>query len=138
MKDSLAPGLAMTRRHEIDRDRTIDFMGEDLRVYATPSMTLDIERTCRDLIFENLDEGEDSVGARIELDHLGATLLGMWVDVTATVADVDGRRVTLQAEVRDALDQVGKAIHVRYVVDIERQKQRLQAKAAKVKEMGEG
>lgn len=138
MKPSLATGVGVTRRFTIDADRTIDFMGEDLRVYATPSMVLDIERTCRDLVFEHLDDGEDTVGAHVSIDHMGATLLGMWVDVAATIAEVDGRRVTLEVDVHDALDQVGKATHVRFVIDVARQKQRLEAKAAKAKELGEG
>lgn len=136
MKDSLAVGLSTTRRIDIDKPRTIDFMGDELRVYATPSMARDVEVTCRDLIFENLDEGEDTVGARIEVDHLGATLLDSWVDVTVKVVEIDGRRVTLEAEVKDPLDVVGKARHVRFVIDKERQRQRLEAKAAKLKEGG--
>jgi predicted thioesterase len=136
MKDTLAKGLTTKRRVAIDKDRTIGYMGEELRVYATPWMARDIELTCRDMVFENLDDGEDSVGARIEVDHLGATLVNSWVDVTATVVDVDGRRVTLEIEVVDPLDVVGKARHVRFVIDKERQRARLEAKAAKLKEVG--
>jgi predicted thioesterase len=136
MKDTLAKGLTTKRRVAIDKDRTIGYMGEELRVYATPWMARDIELTCRDMVFENLDDGEDSVGARIEVDHLGATLVNSWVDVTATVVDVDGRRVTLEIEVEDPLDVVGKARHVRFVIDKERQRARLEAKAAKLKEVG--
>jgi len=44
MKPSLQPGLTSVKRIPIDRDRTISFMGEDARVYATPSMIMDIER----------------------------------------------------------------------------------------------
>ena len=91
MKDTLAVGLTTTRRVDIDKDRTISFMGEALRVYATPAMARDIELTCRDLVFEHLDDGEDTVGARIEVDHLGASLLGSWVDVTATIVEIDGQ-----------------------------------------------
>ena len=46
MKESLQPGLETTQRITVDTDRTIGFMGEDFRVYSTPSMVLDIERTC--------------------------------------------------------------------------------------------
>lgn len=136
MKDTLAVGLTTTRRIAIDKQRTIDFMGDELRVYATPWMARDIEVTCRDLIFENLDDGEDTVGARIEVDHLGATLLDSWVDVMVTVVDIDSRRVTLEAEVKDPLDVVGKSRHVRFVIDVERQRARLEAKAVKLKESG--
>lgn len=137
MKDSLNKGLETTHRYEIDRDRTISFMGEELRVYGTPWMARDIEEACRLLTMEHLDDGEDSVGARIEVDHLGASLLGSWVDVTAKVIDRDGRRITFEVEVNDPLDQVGKARHVRFVIDKDRQKGRLESKAQKLKEMGE-
>ena len=46
MKPSLQAGVSMTRRISIDRDRTIGFMGEDARVYATPSMIMDQCRPC--------------------------------------------------------------------------------------------
>ena len=132
----LKAGLSKTRRFTIDKERTIGFMGEELRVYATPSMVLDIERTCRDFLNEHQKEGEDSVGARVEIDHLGPTLLGMWVDVTAKIAAVEGPRVTFEVEVKDALDTVGRAKHIRFIVDKARQKQRLEAKAAKAKAAG--
>jgi fluoroacetyl-CoA thioesterase len=133
MKSGLEKDVSRTQRFVVDAERTIGFMGDTLRVYATPSMVRDIERTCREFLGEFLDEGENSVGARIEVDHLGPTLIGMWVDVTATVAAIDGRRVNYDVEVRDALDVVGKARHVRFVVDLDKQRQRLEAKAEKVK-----
>jgi predicted thioesterase len=134
MTPDLAKGITTTRRFDVGTDSTIGFMGEALRVYGTPWMMRDIERTCRDFLDTYLDESENSVGARIELDHLGPTLLDMWVDITATVTDIEGRRVTFEVEVRDALDTVGRARHVRFVVDLARQKERLEAKAAQVAE----
>jgi predicted thioesterase len=133
MKTELAPGMSRTRRFEVDDGRTIGFMGDALRVYATPSMVRDIEVACRDFLGEYLSEGENSVGARIEVDHLGPTLIGMWVDVVASVASVEGRRVVFEVEVRDALDVVGRGKHVRFVVDLDKQRRRLESKAAKVK-----
>jgi predicted thioesterase len=133
MKSSLAKGLSTTKRFTVDRDRTISFMGEEMRVYATPSMVRDVEHTCLDFLKQHLDEGENSVGARVEIDHLGPTLLDMPVDVTATIADIDGRRVTFEVEVKDAIETVGKARHVRFVVDLARQKSRLEQKRDKVK-----
>ena len=93
MSDTLAPGLTATRRVEVDAKRTISFMGDDCRVYSTPNLLYDIEMTCRDLLLEHIDAGKDSVGTRVELDHLGATLLGMWVEITVTLAEVNGGAV---------------------------------------------
>jgi predicted thioesterase len=132
MKDSLAVGLAKTRRIIVDEPRTIDFMGEALRVYATPALLRDIEHTCRDLLLEHGEAGEDSVGTRIELDHTAATLLGQWVDITVTVAAVDGRRVSFEVGAADAVEPVAKGRHGRFVVDIAKTGERLKAKAAKL------
>ncbi len=136
MKDSLAAGIATTRRFEIDKERTIDFMGEEMRIYSTPSLLRDIEQTCREFLLDYLDEGEDTVGVRVELDHMAATLLGMNVEINAAVTEVEGRRVTIEVEVMDPLDVAGKAVHTRFVVDTAKQYERLKAKAAKAAEAG--
>ena len=138
MKDSLATGITATRRVEIDEARTIDFLGEELRIYSTPSLLLDIEQHCRDLILQHLDQAEDTVGVRVELDHMGATLLGMAVDMSATVIEIQGRRITLQVEASDPLETVAKAKHVRFVIDVAKQAQRIEEKAAKAAKIGEG
>lgn len=138
MKPGLTVGMSRTRRYEVDKDRTIGFMGEALRVYATPSMTRDMEVTCRDFLMEFLEDGENSVGARIELDHMGPSLLGAQVEVTATVAEIDRRKVEFTFEVRDELDQVGKGRHIRFVVTLDKQRERLEAKRARMKEAKNG
>jgi fluoroacetyl-CoA thioesterase len=131
MKPSLKTGISATRRFTVDRDRTIDFMGEKARVYATPILVRDIEHTCRDLLLEHLDPGEDSVGTRVEIDHLAATLLGMQVEITVKVVDVQGRSVTLEVTGRDGVDDICRGKHGRFVVDVAKTEQRLAAKAQK-------
>ncbi|ROR32495.1 thioesterase family protein [Inmirania thermothiophila] len=131
MKDSLRAGVATTRRVEIDAGRTIDFMGEDCRVYATPELVRDIEVTCRELLLEHLDAGEDSVGAHVSVDHTAPTLLGMWVDIEARISEVKGRLVTFEITARDPVEEVAKGRHVRFVVDVAKTAERLRAKAAR-------
>jgi predicted thioesterase len=131
MKQSLRPGVARLNRIVVDRDRTIGFMGEEARVYSTPSLVRDVEYTCRDLILEHTDAGEDSVGTEISLKHAAPTLLGMTVEITVTVMAVDGRRVAFEAVVKDELDEVSRGTHSRFVVDIAKTIERLKAKAAR-------
>ena len=133
MKPSLAPGLTFTRHVTVDTARTIAFMGEEGRVYATPALIADIEYTCRDGILDHLDPGEDSVGTRVELDHLAATLPGMVVEITVTVAEVKGRLVTFDVNARDPLDEIGRGRHIRFVVDVRKTQDRLRAKAARAR-----
>ena len=132
MRSTLEPGTSRTERITIDRDRTIGFLGEEMRLYSTPSMVRDVEYTCLRLIQEHLDEGESSVGTHVALDHLAATPLGQWVDVEVTVSEVDGRKVALLANVRDAVEQVGRGEHVRFVIDVEKHRKRLHKKLAQL------
>ena len=131
MKTSLTLGTSLKRRIEIDRNRTIDFMGDELRVYSTPSMVSDMEYTCRDLIMDHAEEDEDSVGTHVSVDHLAPTLLGMWVDVTATVTAVEGSRISFDVEVRDTIEQIGHGQHIHFMINKEKQAGRLRKKAAR-------
>lgn len=131
MKDSLQPGVSVSRRLVIDKERTIGFMGEEGRVYATPSLVRDIEHTCRDLLLAHSDKGEDSVGMDVSVRHIAPTLSGMGVDITATIAAVDGRKVTFDISARDDLESIGEGRHTRFVVDVAKTLERLKAKAAK-------
>lgn len=131
MSATLQPGLTATRRVDVDAGRTISFMGDDCRVYSTPNLLYDIEMASRDLILQHVEAGKDSVGTRVELDHVGATLLGMWVDITVTVTEVNGPAITLEFTARDALEEVARGKHSRFVVGVEKTAQRLKAKQAK-------
>ena len=132
MKPSLRPGLSRVNRITIDRERTIGFMGEEARTYATPAMIRDIEYTCRDLIVEHADPGEDSVGMEVAVKHLAPTLMGMTVEIAVRVIAVDGRKVSFEATVKDELDQVGVGTHTRFVVEKAKTFERLKAKAARL------
>jgi len=131
MKATLVPGLTANRTVEVDRDRSIGFMGDAARVYATPKLVHDIEACARDLLLAHLDPGEDTVGTRVEIDHLAATPMGMSVEISVVVASVAGRAVTLDVTARDALDQVCRGRHHRYVVDVAATQARIAAKARK-------
>jgi predicted thioesterase len=106
-------------------------MGEKARVYATPMLVRDVEVACRDLLLAHLDAGEDSVGTRIELDHLAATLQGMPVELDVELVELKGRAVTFKVEGRDSVDPICRATHQRFIVDIAQTEKRLASKAAK-------
>jgi len=131
MKPSLKTGLAASRDFTVDAPRTIDFMGEDARVYATPMLVRDIEVACRELLLEHLDPGEDSVGTRVEIDHLAATLLGMKVTIEATLAELKGRAAVFDVVASDGIDTICRGRHTRFIANVEQVKQRLKQKQAK-------
>lgn len=131
MKDTIKPGMSATRRIEVDTPRTIDFLGENLRVYATPELVRDFEIVCREFLLDHTDPGEDSVGTGISVTHGGATLRGMTVDITVTVSKIDGRLVTFDLLARDPIEEISRGSHGRFVVEVDKLRQRVAGKAAK-------
>ena len=136
MKKSLVAGIRRVEHTAVDESNTIDFLGDELRVYSTPSMVNDVEYACWRLIDEHLDPGETSLGVHVEVNHLGATPIGHRVEIAVTVQSVDGRRVTLGAEVRDAVEVVGRGTHVRVVTEVDRLRPRVGSKRERLAAAG--
>ena len=133
MKNTLKSGVTRQVSVPIDASRTIDFLGEQLRVYATPALVRDFEVLCRDLLLEHCDIGEDSVGTGISVSHTGATLLGMSVTLRAEVKEIDRRLVKFALSAHDGVESVSTGEHTRAVVEVEKLRTRLAAKAAAAK-----
>lgn len=132
MKTTLKSGLAAKRAFSVGRDSTIGFMGEDARVYATPMLVRDIEITCRDLLAAHLDGGEDSVGTKVEIEHLAPTLEGMNVTIDARLAELNGRAAVFEITASDGVDQICRGRHARFIVAVEQTRKRLGAKRGKL------
>ena len=136
MPDTLSPGLKTRKRYEIDERRTTNHQGEGLGVYATPAMVLDVEVTCNELVRPLLDEGQATVGTRVEIDHLAPTPSGAWVEVQAELVEVDDRKLAFDVVIVDAVEQVGRAKHKRFIVDTDRARKRLGEKWKKIEAAG--
>jgi len=135
VKNSLVAGISTTTKILVDRERTIAFMGDEGRVYGTPSMILDIEYIARNWLLDHLDDNEDTVGTHISLDHVAATVENDSIEITLTVEEINGRAIKLIAQVKDSLEVVGKGVHNRFVVDKEKTFERLEAKRHKIESL---
>jgi len=124
---------ATGRRHLLVTPETaIDFLGDErARVLSTPHMIAWMEWAARDAILPFLDEKEDSLGTWVDVRHLAATPVGMSVEFTAEVTEVNGRRVMFRVEARDEKELIGEGRHERFVADIPRLVAALAAKKAK-------
>ena len=58
------------------------------------------------------------------------------VKIEPTRIEVKGPKVVFDVEIHDALDQVGKSRHIRFMIDKGGQQGRLEKKRAKAKEAG--
>jgi fluoroacetyl-CoA thioesterase len=130
MKPSLKPGLEHRKKITVDEARVISFMGDDCRVYATPRIISDVEYACRDFLLGHLDPGEDSVGTKVNWEHVGPALLGAEVTISVKLTNLDGRRATFEAKVDDGADAVARGTHERFIVDVQKVRERLLKKKA--------
>ena len=131
MKQTLRKDLSFTKDLVVDESRCIGFMGREGMVYATPKMVSDVEYACRDWLVGHLDAGEDSVGTHVTIDHLAATPLGLKVSIEVRVKEVDRRKVAFEFSVRDPVEECGRGVHVRFVVENAKTHARLAEKRKK-------
>jgi predicted thioesterase len=87
--------------HTVTAEHTALAVGSgDLAVLGTPVVLAWCEEaTCAAL---DLEASQTSVGARVELEHLTASLVDTVVTATATVIHTDGRLVRFQVAALDA------------------------------------
>lgn len=111
-------GLSATRLIDVDQERVISFMGPNLRVYSTPSVLQDIEMASRDLLLSVLEDGQDSVGSHVSLEHMGAVALHGTATISTHIIKLEKRRVTFEATVTAGGREIARATHIRTIVAV--------------------
>lgn len=91
-----------------------------VKVFATPMMIALIEKAACLSIDPYLEEGQSSVGTRIDVSHCSATPMGLKVWAETEVVEVDRRRVTFSVKAYDEKGLIGEGTHDRFVIDIEK------------------
>ncbi|RAG86841.1 thioesterase [Streptacidiphilus pinicola] len=106
-------------RHDVSEDDTAIALGSgDVPVLGTPRLVAWMEAATVAVAGAFVEEGQTSVGTAVRVEHLRATAVGGWVEVTATVAAVTGRRLTFVVRAVDGAGEVvGSGEIDRVVVD---------------------
>lgn len=137
MKTGLTVGTVGELRVIVGADQVIH-LGADTEggavVFATPAMINLMELAAREAIRPFLDDGEESVGAVVHVEHLAATPIGAAVRAVARVVSVNRKLVEFEIQAFDAIDLIGKGTHTRAIIQTDRYRQRLTEKASKLSE----
>ncbi len=116
----------------VDRSNIASSVGSGLLdVFSTPGMIALMEKTCMESVAPCLEEGQGTVGIRIEADHLAAVPLGETVRAESELTAVDGRVLTFSVTVWSDKEKIGEAIHKRCIISSERFLEKLSAKYGK-------
>ena len=114
-------GLTCKKKITVTPEMTAAAMGSGaLEVLATPSMIALMEGTAQEAVQNLLEDGQGTVGTRIDVRHLAATPVGMEVTCTAEVTEVDRRRFVFTVKAKDEKEVIGEGIHERFVIDNEK------------------
>ena len=114
-------GLTCKKKITVIPEMTAAAMGSGaLEVLATPSMIALMEGTAQEAVQNLLEDGQGTVGTRIDVRHLAATPVGMEVTCTAEVTEVDRRRIVFTVKAKDEKEVIGEGIHERFVIDNEK------------------
>ncbi|MBO5687168.1 MAG: thioesterase family protein [Alistipes sp.] len=92
----------------------------DMEVFATPAMVALMENAAMLAVKDSLPEGSTTVGVEMQTSHIKASALGANIKASATLVEVDGRRLTFDVKAWDEKATIGEGRHVRFVVDRER------------------
>jgi fluoroacetyl-CoA thioesterase len=79
--------------------------GEVHPIYATFSLGRDAEWCCRLFVLDMKEDDEEGIGTFLNIQHVGAALIGSEVIFTATIIKIEGHEVicSFEAKVGDRL-----------------------------------
>ena len=117
---TLEPGLERTEEFTVEGRLLTDVRGTlPLKVLSTPGMIAMIERCATTLSWENLDEGQATVGFEVCVKHVGAAGEGATCTARAVLKEVvDERKLRFDVEVTEGDRTIGVGTHERRVIDV--------------------
>lgn len=127
--EEIVPSLLGEIEMVVHEENTASHLGSgNVAVLATPEMIRLMERAAVAAVDHLLPDGHGTVGVAVDVRHLAATPVGMKVRAQAELTAVEGRKLTFRVEAFDEVEKIGEGEHRRVVIDVERFKERVEAK----------
>lgn len=117
-KNKLEIGITGQQNISVIPELTADVIGSGmLKVYATPAMIALMEKTARLSVKPYLQEGQGTVGIKVNVEHVAATPVGCEVRCETRLVDIDRRKLTFEVAAYDNAGLIGKGTHERFIID---------------------
>lgn len=114
---SVTVGLKGRAEAAVSKDNTAQAACSGaLPVFGTPYMCALMEEAAWKSIAPHLEEGQSTVGTKLNISHDSATPMGMKVWAESEVTEVDGKRIVLQVSAYDERGPIGQGTHERFIV----------------------
>lgn len=118
MKDSLAPGVTLTKTITTTPAMGVSHLGPGGAVLSTPSMIGLMEQVSLESVKPHLDDNENTVGTMVHIWHRAAVKIGEPVTVSATLTERDRRKLLFTVKVTAGDKVIGDGTHERFVIDL--------------------
>lgn len=92
----------------------------DLEVFATPSMIAYMEKASMELVKPYLNDGESTVGTKVDVSHLQASLVGEEIVFVSELVLVDRRRLVFNVKATSNDKLIGEGSHERFIINSEK------------------
>ncbi|MFI3166902.1 MAG: thioesterase family protein [Bacillota bacterium] len=115
--------ISMTHEKEfiVDSAKSAESMQSGgLQVFATPAMVAGMESVCFELSEKYMNQGETTVGTKLDIAHVKATAIGDSVKFKCEVIAIEGRKQVFKVEAFDSKGKIGEGTHERFVINIEK------------------
>ncbi len=126
---ALMHGEARTR--VTGENTALKFGSGKVDVFGTPAMIALMEEASINTVDKKLPEGFATVGTELSIKHIAATPKGMNITASAELTEIDSKRLVFKVEAFDELEKIGEGTHQRYIIELDKFKNRAQEKLKK-------
>ncbi len=121
METVIYKGIKGYQEQKVEYKDTAKAYGSgQVEVFATPAMIALMENTSHTSINNLLPEGFATVGTQLNIEHFKATPLGSKVWCESVLESQEGRKLTFSVTAYDETGVIGKGMHERFIINIEK------------------
>ena len=121
MEIIIETGIKGYQEQKVEMKDTAKTYGSGLvEVFATPAMIALMENTAHTSVNDFLPEGFATVGTHLNIEHSKATPLGKKVWCESVLESQEGKKLTFSVTAYDETGIIGKGMHERFIINVEK------------------
>ncbi|WP_130871015.1 thioesterase family protein [Intestinimonas massiliensis (ex Afouda et al. 2020)] len=118
---SLTVGSKGKAETVVTEQNTANAVGSGLvPVFATPYMIALMENAAVNAVQAQLEEGQGTVGTKLDVTHDAATPIGLKVWAEAELTNLEGKKLTFAVKAFDETGPIGGGTHERFIITVDR------------------